>query len=867
MARRFLFAATLAALAPVHSVLAQQTFDPSVPATIPKYVSELVIPPEMPPSSQQPCSGLDCPATRYNIAVRQFRQQILPAPAPATTVWGYGRAEDALALDPSGAQQPGAASSFSYPAFTVENTAGRSTSVRWINELVSIDPASGRPYPSGSPMRTFLPSLVPVDPTAHWANPARSVCFSSGLRDTDCRPDPGQLPGTVDAAGNPVADAYTGPVPMVVHVHGADDNAQSDGYPEAWWLPDASNLQGYVDDSGKPVHGRQYDQYLRANGMPGSAAYQYENTQPPMTLWYHDHTLGITHNNVYAGESGFWLIRGTYTDPTTRSVVARDLPPGVLPGSASPLARPTNPNISYGALKGCDPNADRRCRLRIREIPLLLQDRTFNRDGSLYYARSRDEANAYGAGSTATVPYAPSSDIAPILNPEYFGNTLLVNGRTWPTLKVARDQYRLRLLAGGDARTFNLSLWVIPPALIAKYGSAAKVPNADIMAPITRGGGIELPFWQIGAEQGFLPKVVMVRSGHRSWVVPGDGRLPKEVPCVKQRFAQDGTQLVAPTYPEDPLCERALLLAPAERADVIVRFNALPAGTVVRMINTGPDEPFGGFPLDPASAPAAGTTDQVMQFEVTAAGPIDPSVDVLNLSLPAEASLQTAGAVVRKVSLVENDSSRVCVVVDLNGAVVSVPFVAPATSMEPISATCAAFGAVPFGPAMTLLGSLDANGFPVTREWADPITQSMQQGQVELWEFYNFTADAHPIHLHGTRMRTVSREALVADAADPELSARPAQIVPGTFRTEEPTEAGYKDTVVVNPREVSRVLVRFDRTGLYTWHCHIVEHEDNEMMLPMCVRGQNSSAGLCVNPATPDGLPSPAPAVPIATGF
>jgi FtsP/CotA-like multicopper oxidase with cupredoxin domain len=231
--------------------------------------------------------------------------------------------------------------------------------------------------------------------------------------------------------------------------------------------------------------------------------------------------------------------------------------------------------------------------------------------------------------------------------------------------------------------------------------------------------------------------------------------------------------------------------------------------------------------------------------------------------------LSATAAPVRRVALVENDSSRVCVNVDLNGNVTAVAATLPEGTMAPIDAACdqAAPGSIPFGPAMTLLGNVDANGYPVTQEWIDPISQVMNQGQVEQWEIYNFTQDAHPMHLHGTRFRAISRQMLTPDATNPLLAAKPVSLVAATSRAAENNEAGYKDVVVVNPREVTRLLARFDRNGLYNWHCHIVEHEDNEMMLPMCVRAPGDSGSECLNPATPDGLPALSPPVKISAGL
>ena len=131
---------------------------------------------------------------------------------------------------------------------------------------------------------------------------------------------------------------------------------------------------------------------------PGTATFQYENDQRATTLWYHDHALGMTRLNVYAGPAGFYLLRRG---------------PGDLPSEYS-RARPRCRGDPFG---------------RFFEIPIAIQDRSFNSDGSLFYPSTREFFDGFAG------PYVPESDVPPIWNPEFFGNTMVVNGRTWPILR------------------------------------------------------------------------------------------------------------------------------------------------------------------------------------------------------------------------------------------------------------------------------------------------------------------------------------------------------------------------------------------------------------------------------------------------
>jgi FtsP/CotA-like multicopper oxidase with cupredoxin domain len=745
------------------------------PLSINKYELPLVIPPVMNNSAS---------ANTYDIAVRQFKQQILPGgiwkalgltlqDLPATTVWSYGPAGDTVP-----AIAPDAGSQFNYPAYTIETTSMVPVDVRWINDLVD---GTGAP----------LPHLLSVDQTLHWANPGLTPCM-----------DPAKTKDCTTLDPNP----YTGAVPIVTHVHGAHVEPHSDGYPEAWWLPAGMDPGTYEssgslfsDASGPGVN----------PGDLGYADYNYVQTQPATTLWYHDHALGMTRLNVYAGPAGFWLIRGGAYDAPTVGVGG---PAAVLPGPA-PVAGDTVLELNAPGVGGA---VDKRS--GIREIPIVIQDRSFKGNGDLFYPEARaffeglNEAG--GTPPTLDIPFVPGSDIAPIWNPEAFFSTMVVNGVVWPQLEVAPALYRFRLLNGCNSRFLNLSLQKLHKKKPGKLTG-------------------KLPFFQVGSDQGFLPQVVRINTGE-STPLPGTGAIPANVPAT---FGKD----------------QALLMGLAERADVIVDFRGLGDGTTIRMFNTAPDAPFGGFPDIPAD-PA--TTGQVMQFVVNTAllgaSPTDPMVpgpvpgvlvpnpnaatDPYSLvpSVEPTGPPPTPTAPVRTLSLNEEESGTLCVDVDAAGNIFEVPGVSP-HSLDPVTGapcydpTAGPVGmviGVPMAPKAALLGTFDpATGISTPLLWSQPMTERPLQGDTEMWELYNLTVDGHPMHLHLVRFEVMGRQTL-----DP-LTLAPM----GAVRPPEPWEAGFKDTVIAYPGEVTRLKATFDIAGLYVWHCHIVEHEDNEMMRPYCV--------------------------------
>src|SRR5215469_7684165 len=151
------------------------------PQRLPKYRAPMLIPPVM-PLAETVVDKSGNSVDYYEISVKQFSQQILPQGFPATTVWGYG---------PAASKNNQGPLIHNAPSLTIEAKWGTPVRVKWINGLVD---ANGN----------YLPHLLPVDPTLHWANPA------GGQAGRDSRPKLKSTPGR-----------YTGPVPIVTHVHGA----------------------------------------------------------------------------------------------------------------------------------------------------------------------------------------------------------------------------------------------------------------------------------------------------------------------------------------------------------------------------------------------------------------------------------------------------------------------------------------------------------------------------------------------------------------------------------------------------------------------------------------------------------------------
>ena len=251
-------------------------------------------------------------------------------------------------------------------------------------------------------------------------------------------------------------------------------------------------------NAGVPVHIKWINQLTKANGLsgyatvgtwydffaakpnskygvtwgPGFGVFQYPNDQRASTIWYHDHTLGMTGKNVYAGPAGFFIIRGG----PARDLALRDRRTGGL----ARLQRPAPSNIDQ-LIKN----------RKFYEIGIAIQDRSFNADGSLFYPDSR----AFFGDEPPITSFIPDSDVSPIHNPEFFGNCNMVDGATWPKPQVEQRRYRLRLLNGCNSH-----------ALVLKFDDS----NVKV--------------WQIGNETGFLTEPVNINANPPHLSVADNGK-------------------------------------------------------------------------------------------------------------------------------------------------------------------------------------------------------------------------------------------------------------------------------------------------------------------------------------------------------
>ena len=237
------------------------------------------------------------------------------------------------------------------------------------------------------------------------------------------------------------------------------------------------------------------------------------------------------------------------------------------------------------------------------------------------------------------------------------------------------------------------------------------------------------------------------------------------------------------------------------------------------MGNIGPDEPFGGGePPDDFDFADPETTGQILQFRVVPAVAADPTTPPQFLQLPAIPPPATAGATVRCLALVEMMSEFFAE--------------SPAEAMLGV-----------------VRGDPNTGWAPVEHKmWMDPVTENPAVGAVEVWEIYNTTGDAHPMHIHDLVFQVVNRQDIFVDEMEGTVTVKPDSVP----RPPDAWENGFKETVIAYPGEVTRLVMRFPKAGQFVWHCHIVEHEDNEMMRPYVVGTPPSPTGPVIKSAEED---------------
>ena len=817
--------------------------------------------------------------------------------------------------------------------------------------------------PNGADGNLFLPtdgSLMGagMTPMAGMAGPKNDGTVTDAVRNPSCT-------GAVDKAGS---GCFTDNR-ATVHLHGGATPWISDGTPHQWITPagettaypqgvSVQNVPDMVDGAGAQICAAKDD---------GCSTFYYTNQQSARLMFYHDHSLGITRLNVYAGEEAGYTI----TDDTEKKLIAD----GTIPNAADtipllvqdrtfvPGEKQLHDTMVNGKVTkyGQDPTWD---------------DKKWGTKGSFWYQHVYMTAQNPGAKSGMSAygrwmygpwfwPPASGTKYGPIANPYYdpackvdnpstwtyqvdpycepeqipgtpniaagmeqFNDTPVINGVAYPKMTVQPKTYRMRMLNAANDRFFNFQWYTADPtqgngktevALKASQLKAAQTNTSISPTPADSNDSTAGPAWiQIANDGGFLPAPTVI-----------DGQQPTTWVTDPTRFDVGNVDL------------KSLVLAPAERADVLVDFSKF-AGKTLILYNDAPaayparvpsyDYYTGGPDMSPVGAPTVlpgyGPNIRTVMQVTVAATPAAPTFDLPKLERAfkhnaagsgvfesgqpptivgqaaynsaygtsfanssncnvAWSKLTTCDGLVRV-----NDTSAFSFnTLKAPGAKMTIPLKPKALHDEMNSSTFDEFGRMaanlgieaqpptPGNQNVTLYPYvnpptelIDATNLPVAGMKAVPISDAKDGTQI--WRFTHNGVDTHPIHFHLYDVQVLNRVTWDNIVIPPD-----------------PNEVGWKDTVRMSPLEDTIIAIRpimpkvpfevpnsirplnpsmptgstsifnnVDPQGNpspaivnnlvnfgweYVIHCHIMSHEELDMMRPESV---------AVPPNAPDGL-------------
>ena len=723
-----------------------------------------------------------------------------------------------------------------------------------------------------------------------------------------------------------------------LHLHGGNSPWISDGTPHQWITP-AGETTAYKKGLGfqnvpDMVPGP-------ANPTPsagdGIGTFYWTNQQSSRRMWYHDHSYGLTRLNVYAGEVAGYILWDQFEE---------DLISGTNVTGINPSLKKAIPDLGGAYHFG---------------IPLIIQDKTFVPQpdqlaaedptwdaanwggfGTLWFPHvympnqspvDRDGSNAMGKWdygpwfwppytttsnppllhgtvpnphfiSEAATPWEPPvmpGTPNPSLVPEAFMDTPVVNGAAYPYLRVSPTAYRFRILNGSNDRSLNLQLYYADPSHPTEVKMVPAVPTANFPAnwPTDgREGGVPdpatsgPPLIQIGTEGGFLPAPAVIPS----------------MPIGYEYNRRSVTVLNVATH--------ALLIGPAERADVIIDFSSVPAGSNLILYNDSPapipaiDARLDYYTGDPDQTDTGGApttlpgygpnTRTIMQFRVSGGSPKAFSLATLNALLPAAYAASQAPPVVPELAYGNGygtaftntysgiSDTSLTYTPPVGSALPS--FTPPEGSpFSPVSCVDAACTVPMLPKAIQELFELNYGRMNATLGvempftnintqttiplgYIDPVTETMNNGETQIWKITHNGVDTHFIHFHLFNVQLINRvgwdgsvrppdanelgwkETIRMNPLEDTIVALKAVIpsvpfsVPDSIRPPDVTSPANAIIMVTSPTTGNVTMVANDPNTIfgweYVWHCHILGHEENDMMRPMVMSAPSFASGL-----------------------
>ncbi len=757
--------------------------------------------------------------TAVELSICEFQTEILPpgtlgknTAAPLTSVWGYNIGSNTCLLP----TPPVGAGPRSYLGPVVIAERHQPTTMTYWNKLPNASAAKVMAYATstdptliwGDPLslNTAPPPINFNDPVGT-ADPEQNWCWKAAQAFV-----PGVTLGMPAPCLNnygfrgPQAlppnapQTYAAPVPAAVHIHGGEVPSVLDGGPDAWWTGNGIYGHGYYSKGGI------------GDAALGMAIYRYPNGQEAAPIWFHDHMLGATRLNVYAGIAGGYVI----TEP------ASTLAAGLHPLGLSDTT--WTPEPESGQTQNDRP-------LTELVIPLIIQDRMFDTTGQLYF------------------PAAGINPEHPFWVPEFVGDVIVVNGKAWPYLNVAPKRYKFIFLNGSNARAYELYL-------------------------MSKTTGLKGPWmWVIGNDQGYLDTAQPINPN----VKPNDKLIM--MPGERYEVVIDFTGLAAGEVIEMRNTARTPYVG---RAPV----NGNTTGKIMQFNVNLPAVVDNSF--DPAKAPTVRATPMVRLVDVNLATvpPISAPAggvtvhktrrltlnEVIGAGGPLEVLVNNTLYDGTKREIYYSDFTPITTM-NYNTTLYSeLPYEGETELWEIVNLTADAH---PMHPHLVAFQILNRQGLDVLAYTAAYNTAYVSAGMVNPATGLPLEGYGPPLNYNSSGVTgcgaTAPGRYNPNDPNDPAnlymglnptcvLGGNPdPALIPGALLgapvAPMPQEIGWKDTVQALPNMVTRILVRFAKADLpantptasagydfspnhghgYVWHCHIVDHEDNEMMRPFTV--------------------------------
>jgi len=710
-------------------------------------------------------------AQEHTITIKAFQQKFYDDPSILKPVWVLGYVSNESNRQPS-LPGPVIISEYAHP-----------TKIFWVNKIYETlqGQANYQLYPTydaQTKQHPFVPVIYNVN------DPTHVQMIADGLY-----PDFRMFPNGVDPMHEKIMDESTY-YSATVHLHGANVTWQNDGYPTSRYYPtpDSAAVNITWGLFGKFEQNKIGQHYFYPNVFPEAefSALRSKTENVPFVsnddikyeghhgaiLWYHDHAMMRTAPNIYSGQAGVYIVNGD--DEKAFSSLLK---------------------YKY-------------------DIPLLLEDKSFTESNYLYY-------------NTTTTP--PPNDKAPEAEgrPEFFGNTITVNGKIWPYMNVSKSLYRFRIVNASNSRFYRIALakW--------KDGKVDTANNAMLSAN----------FVQVGTEGGFFP----------------DGNFP--------RIGNDNS---------------ALILAPSERADVLINFSAFAPGTSLVLLNYAPDAPFGKDELIEMNEDGTfdDLTNYIMLFRIDANNNASSNISVAalnnrlnnfsaspvyknttasqhlfsyyNNNIQFKTNLEKAlqnkfgknnkGEVVKRNAFAslfpkEADLFNNAAPFNLKISEAANFTELPEPYKEYVTKNLMLQKDLAF--PMAFLNETEWNFEAHTPDSGTTVDHEkvVNNYSSEIWAIWDNTDDAHPIHLHLNRFRILGR-AQADDNGNP---------IPGTFSLPEPNEMAWKDVIRAKSHYINYFIVQYvlndpAQEGQFVYHCHILEHEDMSMMRRLVVKPVNNTS-------------------------